>query len=103
MKKLVEYIITSIVDHPKEVRIKEEESKEAGEGLFLTVSVHPEDIGRVIGKEGKIIKAIRRLSHILAIKKKKTFNLELLEGQSSEKGSSFPDGTRGKAPSKPLS
>lgn len=76
MKKLVEYIITSIVDHPKSVKIEEKETEEE---VLIKLSVHPEDTGRVIGKKGKIIKAIRRLVYILAIKRKKRLNIELVE------------------------
>lgn len=77
MKKLLEYIVSSIVDHPKMVKIEE---KETEEHLSTKLSVHPEDLGKVIGKEGKIIKAIRHLANILAIKRKKRLNLELVEG-----------------------
>ena len=75
MKKLLKYIITAIVDHPEDVKIEEEETEEQ---LLIKISVHPEDAGKVIGKGGKIIKAIRRLAYILAIKRKKRFNIELL-------------------------
>ena len=75
MKKLLKYIITAIVDHPEDVKIEEEETEEQ---ILIKISVHPEDAGKVIGKGGKIIKAIRRLAYILAIKRKKRFNIELL-------------------------
>ena len=77
MKKLVKYLLTNIVNHPEKVKIQEEENDNQ---ISLRVSVHPEDLGQVIGKKGKIIKTIRRLAYILAIKRKKRFNLELLEG-----------------------
>lgn len=77
MKKLLEYIVRSIVDHPRMVKIEEKETE--GQ-LSVKLTVHPEDLGMVIGKEGKIIKSVRRLSNILAIKRKKRFNLELGEG-----------------------
>lgn len=76
MKKLVEYLVTNIVNHPKDVKLTEKANEEE---VFLQLAVHPEDIGQVIGKEGKIIKAIRRLGYILALKKKKRINLELIE------------------------
>lgn len=77
MKKLLEYIASSIVDHPRRVKIEEEATEEQ---LSVKLSVHPEDLGKVIGKEGKIIKAIRHLTNILAIKRRKRLNLELGEG-----------------------
>lgn len=76
MKRLLEYIVTSIVDHPKSVKIEE---KETGEQLLIKLSVHPEDMGTVIGRGGKIINATRRLIHILAIKRKRKLNIELVE------------------------
>ena len=77
MKKLLEYIITSTVDHPENVEIEEKATEEE---VLLKLSVHPEDMGKVIGKGGKIIRAIRQLTQILAIKEKKRFNIELVEG-----------------------
>jgi len=76
MKKLLKYIITAIVDHPEDVKIEEEETEEQ---ILIKISVHPEDAGKVIGKGGKIIKAIRRLAYILATKRKKRLNIELVE------------------------
>ena len=77
MKKLLEYIVTSTVDHPESVEIEE---KATDEEISLKISVHPEDMGKVIGKGGKIIRAIRQLTHILATKRKRRFNIELVEG-----------------------
>lgn len=76
MQKLVEYIVKAIVAHPERVKIEE---KEANEEVKITLSVHPDDLGRVIGKSGKIIRAIRALVHILGIKRKKRPHLELVE------------------------
>ena len=77
MKKLLECIITAIVDHPKEVKIEEKEETDGQ--LLIKITVHPEDMGKVIGKGGKIIKSIRRLAYILATKRKKRLNIELVE------------------------
>jgi len=79
MKKLLEYLVGFIVAHPEKVKIEEKETEEE---ILIKLSVHPEDMGRIIGKEGKVIKAIRSLAHILAIKKKKRLNIELLQNQS---------------------
>jgi predicted RNA-binding protein YlqC (UPF0109 family) len=76
MKKLLEYLIKAIVDHPDKVKIDE---KNLGEESSIKIRVHPDDMGKVIGKGGKIIKAIRRMAYILAIKKKKRLILELNE------------------------
>jgi len=66
MKQLVEYIVSNIVNHPEEVVV--EESMD-GELTKVLIAVNPEDVGRVIGKSGKVIKAIRQIARIAAIQK----------------------------------
>jgi len=77
MKKLLEFIIKSIVDHPKDVLISE--TKDPSGILLLNLKVNQEDMGKVIGKEGNIIKAIRNVLTIKAIKENIRFALELTE------------------------
>ena len=74
MKKLLEFLVKSIVNHPEDLIVKEKE--EEGQ-IDLDLQVNPEDIKIVIGKNGKTIKAIRELLKIKAIKEKKRFNLNL--------------------------
>ncbi|MGB9706996.1 MAG: KH domain-containing protein [Microgenomates group bacterium] len=76
MKKLLEYIIRSLVENPKDVVIEE---KEEGDYLTLVIKVHPEDIKIVIGKKGQTIKAIRELAKIKAIGKGKKINIKIEE------------------------
>ena len=66
MKQLLEYIVPNIVNHPEAVEIQETQE---GEVTIYLIKVDPEDMGRVIGKAGKVIKAIRQLAKIVAIKK----------------------------------
>lgn len=55
---LVEYLVTSLVEHPEDVRI----AKQEGEALVTYgVTVNPDDTGKVIGRQGRVIKAIRVL------------------------------------------
>ena len=56
MKELLLYITRSLVDHPDQVTVTEEEN---GDELTLELRVAPEDMGKVIGKQGRIAKAIR--------------------------------------------
>lgn len=77
MKKLLEFIIKNIVQHPKAVKI-EQQTKE-GNLLILDLKVHKQDVGQVIGKQGKIIKAIRNILKIKAIKENTKFSLNLQE------------------------
>lgn len=59
-EKLVRYIVTSLVDDAEAVEIRRSEARE-GETLF-EVTVAPDDVGKVIGRQGRIIKAIRILA-----------------------------------------
>jgi predicted RNA-binding protein YlqC (UPF0109 family) len=56
MKELLETIARSLVDHPEEVRVSETENDST---VILELSVAREDMGKVIGKQGRIAKAIR--------------------------------------------
>ncbi len=75
MKKLLEHIVKSIVD--KQEKVKVEESKGEHGEVILKLSVAQEDMGKVIGKGGKIIKAIRTIIRILAIKSGVGVSIEL--------------------------
>jgi hypothetical protein len=81
MKELVELLTKNIVDQPKEVAVKEE-SGDLGEKITLKVA--DEDMGKVIGKNGRIIKAIRTLLRIKAIKEGKRVYLELAEQKEGD-------------------
>jgi len=74
MKELVEYIAKSIVDEPDEVSVTEG----FGDGVVLTLHVAPDDMGKVIGKQGRIASAIRALLKVAAIKQgtRITLNIE---------------------------
>ena len=56
MKELVEVIASALVDNPSEVVVTETEKEE---GIVLSLTVAPDDMGKVIGKQGRIAKAIR--------------------------------------------
>lgn len=66
MKDVLDYILKNITTQPADVEVKE--ALEDGT-TNLTITVHPDDVGRVIGKEGKIIKAIRSIMRVAAIQK----------------------------------
>lgn len=76
MKELVEYIVKSLVDHPEQVEVAEVQ----GPALtIIELSVAADDMGRVIGKSGRIINSIRTLLQVPAAKQGKKVSLELLE------------------------
>lgn len=78
MKELVEFIVKSLVDHPDEVRVDEIEQ---GNVTTLELAVADSDMGRVIGKGGRVINSIRSIVQVLAAKQGKRVNVELLEDE----------------------
>lgn len=79
MKTFVEWVVKKIVDQPDQVLVEEINQENQ---VLLNLKVAQEDMGRVIGKAGKIIKAIRNLVKIIAIKEGKLVNLQLVESES---------------------
>ena len=76
MKDILSFIITGIVEKEDSVKVDEEENQ----GIVnLTVSVDPSEMGKVIGKEGKVIKAIRNVMRIPAMKQNKKIYITLAE------------------------
>jgi uncharacterized protein len=76
MKQLVESIARALVDHPDEVQVREVDGEQA---TVLELRVHPEDLGKVIGRQGRTAKAIRTLLGVAGVKSHKRFTLEILE------------------------
>ncbi len=76
MKDTLLYIITALVEHPDEVEVSEEQADDI---TNFTVKVAKEDMGRVIGKEGKVIRSIRNVMKIKAMKQNKRINITLAE------------------------
>lgn len=77
MKDLASYLLTQIVDNPEEVEVTEENI--SGGTVNLTLKVAAGDMGKVIGKGGKMIQAIRDLIKILALKRNLYVNVTLAE------------------------
>lgn len=76
MKDILESIILNIVDDREAVSISE---KIDGENIVYSVKVANNDMGRVIGKQGKIAKAIRTLMKSLGAKEKKKITIEFVD------------------------
>lgn len=65
MKTLIEFILNHLVSHPEDVAVEEVAEYSA---TTYKITVHPDDMGRIIGRGGAVIKAIRRLVSVKAIK-----------------------------------
>lgn len=76
MKDLLEYVVKSLVNNPDSVQI--DESENDGEVVF-EVHVAPEDMGRIIGKGGRIAKAVRSLMKAASFKENKRVNVEIID------------------------
>ena len=74
MKGLLEVIAQSLVDNPDDVVVTE---KETEKGLVLELKVAPADMGKVIGKQGRIAKAIRSVVKAAASREDKQVNVEI--------------------------
>jgi predicted RNA-binding protein YlqC (UPF0109 family) len=75
MKELIEYIAKSLVDDPSQVEVTEIEGKTS---VILELRVAPEDMGRVIGKNGRVANAMRTLLRVIAAKQGKRVTLEIV-------------------------
>ncbi len=76
MKDLLEFIAKSLVDYPDDVDIKQVEGERS---LILELKVAPEDMGKVIGKQGRIAKAIRTVVNAAAVKENKRVIVEIIQ------------------------
>ncbi len=76
MREMVEYIVKQIVDNPEEVKVQEIKAEKV---ILLEISVAKEDMGKVIGKGGRVANALRILVGAAAAKLKKRVMVEILE------------------------
>ena len=81
MKDLVEYLATSLVDNKDAVHVDESESERR---IQLSLSVQQDDLGKVIGKKGRTVKAMRILLSALAATHGKQVSLQVLEPEKNE-------------------
>ena len=74
---LVEFIAKSLVDEPSEVKVAVK-ADEAGEETTIELSVAKDDMGKVIGKQGRIAKAIRTVVRAASVKSEKKYRVDIL-------------------------
>ncbi len=76
MKDLVEAIAKALVDHSEDVSVRAVDGEQV---TVLELKVHPEDLGKVIGRQGRTAKSIRTILGAAGMKLRKRFTLEILE------------------------
>lgn len=80
IQELVEYITKSLVDDPSRVQVKLTENAHT---INVELQVAPEDMGRIIGKGGRVVNSLRTLVRIAAIRQGKRATLEILDADGN--------------------
>ncbi|HBU11901.1 MAG TPA: KH domain-containing protein [Clostridiales bacterium] len=75
MRELVEFMAKSLVDQPEAVKVVEREEDNA---FVIEITVSPDDMGKVIGKQGRIAKAIRTVVKAASVKSPKKYIVEIV-------------------------
>ena len=76
LKELIEYLAKALVDHPDQVEVAEIAGEQT---VVLELRVAKEDLGKVIGKQGRTVKAMRAILSAASSKLRKRADLEILE------------------------
>ena len=76
MEELVRYIAKNLVDEPEAVTV---ESREEGDTVIISLSVAPSDMGKVIGRQGRIAKAIRTVVKAASVREEKKYIVDIVE------------------------
>jgi len=79
-QEFVEYVVKSIVDHPDDVKVDRSVDEM---GVLLTLTVSPEDMGQVIGRQGATAKSVRTLLRVIGAKNNARVNLKINEPEGS--------------------
>ena len=75
-QEFLAYVVKALVDHPEEVKL----SRKVDEmGVLLSLDLHPEDMGKIIGRQGNTAKAIRTLLRVVGMKNNARVNLKINE------------------------
>ena len=75
MQDLLLFVARSLVDHPEDVRVTQTEGPES---IILELNVAQDDMGKVIGKQGRIAKAIRTVVKAASVKDNQSVNVEIV-------------------------
>ena len=76
MEELVSFIAKNLVDEPDSVKV---ETREEGDTVVISLSVAPSDMGKVIGRQGRIAKAIRTVVKAASVREDKKYMVDIVE------------------------
>ncbi len=91
-QQFLEYVVKSLVDNPNDVKVKRTVDEM---GVLLTLCVHKDDMGKIIGRSGATAKAIRTVLRVVGMKNEARVNLKIEEPEGSER---TPGGAAPSAP-----
>ena len=97
-QQFLEYVVKALVDNPDSVKINRTVDEM---GVLLTLLVHKDDMGKVIGRSGATAKAIRTVLRVVGMKNDARVNLKIEEPEGSERGmggAGMGEGSESKAP-----
>ncbi len=89
-QEFLEYLVKGLVDHPESVKITRTVDEM---GVLLGLDVHPDDMGKIIGRSGNTAKAIRILLRVVGMKNNARVNLKINEPEGGRRSESKPSET----------
>jgi uncharacterized protein len=98
-QEFLEYVIKGLVDHPEEVKVTRTVDEM---GVLLMLDLNPEDMGKVIGRQGNTAKAIRTLLRVVGMKHNARVNLKINEPEGSTRPPRSDDSSSSAAPSQAM-
>lgn len=81
-QSFLDFVVRALVDNPNSVKITRTVDEM---GVLLTLDVHPEDMGKIIGRKGATAKAIRTLLRVVGMKNNARVNMKISEPEGSER------------------
>ncbi len=88
-KEFLEFVVKGLVDHPEAVKVERTVDEM---GVLLTLDVHAEDMGKIIGRSGNTAKAIRTLLRVVGMKNNSRVNLKINEPVGGLRSQQQPTG-----------
>ncbi len=82
-QEFLEFIIQALVEHPEDVKVTRTVDEM---GVLLNLKVNPEDMGRIIGREGSTARSIRSLTRLVGLRHNARVNLKIEEPEGSQRG-----------------